>query len=334
MRASKSLSVLARPPVRLAVMLIAALAATAASAVAVPGLYEATVSGEAADASKSAEEALRLVAVKLTGRRSAATDPGLGGLYGDARRYVQTLRSAGAGQVTVSFDPAALDAALVQAGQPLWSRERPATLVLLESERAGGTPLLAAPDASQRRVMEQAAGERGLPLVWPPAGMLEVSSAALQVPGAQRDAALLDVAHRYRAEAVLLGRMSGSEIVWSALGPGAGAVLGGDASQVVHELADHYAQTLATSATAGVTKSLVIVSGITDLKTYAATLAYLGALSDVRSVEVDEASANTVRYLVDFRGDSAALERALRLGGQLAAEPGTGDAALHFRRLP
>jgi uncharacterized protein len=319
MRALKSLPLLV-PSLAPAVLLAAVLAALPAHAVAVAGLYEATVAGDAADAGKSVEEALRQVAVKLTGRRSAGSDPALSALYGDARRYVQTLRSAGAGQVTVSFDPNALDAALVQAGQPLWSRERPATLVLLQGMRAGGTPMLAAPDASERRAMDQAATERGLPLVWPQPGSLE-SGRALEAAGPQRDAALLDIAHRNRAEAVLLGRMSGSEISWTALGPGGGTVVGGDPAQVVNQLADHYAQAMA-------------ISGITDLKAYAATLAYLSALSDVRSVAVDETSADTVRYSVSFRGDSAALDRALRLGGQLAAEPAAGDVTLRFRRLP
>ena len=102
----------------------------------------------------------------------------------------------------------------------------------------------------------------------------------------------------------------------------------------MNALADHYAQIMATSASAGITTSALVVSGITDLKAYAATLAYLSALSDVRSVAVDETNADTVRYSVSFRGDSAALERALRLGGQLAAEPAASDASLHFRRLP
>jgi len=333
MRASKSLPLLLRPSPMSAAILALLLAAPWAHGAAVAGLYEATVTGDASDASKSAEEALRQVAVKLTGRRSAGSDPALGALYGDARRYVQTLRSAGAGQVTVSFDPNALDAALVQAGQPLWSRERPSTLVLLLSTRAGGTAMLAAPDSNERRAMEQAASERGLPLVWPPSS-LDAASHALEQAGPQRDSALLDFAHRNRAESVLLGRMSGNEIIWSALGPGAGATLGGDPAQVVNQLADHYAQTMATSASAGITTSAVIISGISDLKAYAATLAYLSALSDVRSVAVDETNADTVRYSVSFRGDSAALERALRLGGQLAADPAAGDAILHFHRLP
>jgi uncharacterized protein len=334
MRTSQSLPLLVRPSLVSAAILVAALAAApAAHTAAVAGLYEATVTGDAADA-KSAEEALRQVAVRLTGRRSAGSDPALSALYGDARRYVQTLRSAGAGQVTVSFDPNALDAALVQAGQPLWSRERPATLVLLLGTRAGGGAMLAAPDSSERRAMEQAATERGVPLVWPQAGTLEGATRAMEQAGPQRDVALLDYAHRNRAEAVLLGRASGSEIAWSALGPGAGAALGGDPAQVVNQLADHYAQAMATSASAGITTSTVVIRGITDLKAYAATLAYLSAVSDVRSVAVDEANADTVRYSVSFRGDNAALDRALRLGGQLAAEPGSGDATLRFRRLP
>jgi len=93
-----------------------------AQAAPVPGLYEGTV--PATDRSPKGlamvyPEALRQVAVRVTGRPAAASDPVLAPLYADANRFVQTWRPAGTGQVAVGFDAQAVGAALVKAGQAL-----------------------------------------------------------------------------------------------------------------------------------------------------------------------------------------------------------------------
>src|SRR5271154_6336284 len=97
-------------------------------------LYQATVpSTEHCDTAQPAtlETAMKIVLVRVTGRRTADGDPALAPLLSNARHYVQQCRTAPGGQLWVAFDGGAIERWLTQNGQPLWGHERPATLVLL-----------------------------------------------------------------------------------------------------------------------------------------------------------------------------------------------------------
>jgi hypothetical protein len=72
--------------------------------------YQATVPlADRSEASQEAafEAALRIVLVKVTGRRGADQDPAFAPLIGSARRYVQQYRAAPDSQISVAFDGAA-----------------------------------------------------------------------------------------------------------------------------------------------------------------------------------------------------------------------------------
>ena len=322
---------------RLRVALLLGLLALAAPgfAAVVGGIYEVTVSGDAAEAQRAAEDALREVATRVTGRRAAGTDPALTGLYASARQYVQTLRAAGAGQVTVAFDPQAVDAALVRAGQPLWSRERPATLVVLLVDRPGGRTLLGATaDAEEKRAMDRAAQARGLPLVWPTLNSAGDAGAHAAEAQDGRLEALLEWARRSDADAVLVGRPAGAELTWTASGAAAAGPLSGSPAEVVQLLADRYAASFATASGAALTPTELTVSGIGDFKAYGTTLAYVSALTNVRAVSVEEVTGDAVRFLVSYRGDAASLYRTVSLGGKLLPDSAGGDGALRFHRPP
>jgi uncharacterized protein len=319
-----------------ALALSSALVLAPASAAVLTDLYEATVAGEAGDPQHAAEDALREVVTRVTGRRAAAGDPALAALIAGARDYVQTLRSAGPGQVAVAFDAQAVDEALMKAGQPLWSRERPTTLVVLVLERPGAARsiLTAQGEAEERRQMERAALARGLPLLWP--AFADPVETAKHTGEAQdgRSAALLELARRMDAEAVLVGRQVGAQYQWSAAGSAAAGPLAGSPAEVVQLLADRYAANFATAAGAAFAATELVVSGIADYKAYGATLAYLSGLTNVKSVGVLEVSGDTVRFLVSYRGDPAALYRSVTLGGKLLPDANETEAALRFHRLP
>ena len=115
------------------------------------------------------EAALKIVLVRVTGRRAAAEDPALAPLVGNARRYVQQYRAAPDNQLLVAFDSAAIDRWLTQNDQPIWGRERPSTYVWLAVQTApeSGT-VIASEDASElKSAIDAAALERGTPVLWP-----------------------------------------------------------------------------------------------------------------------------------------------------------------------
>lgn len=321
-----------RSAVACALIAVAALVPAARAPGAVPpGLYQATVAGDASEAGRAAavSDALRQVVVRVTGRRTAASDAALAGLYAEARRYALAFTSGVAGQLTIGFDPDALDAALVGAGQPLWPRDRPATLVLLVSEGVGPARTLAA-DPGARREIERAAQLRGLPLVWP--GPLEAAVEQQRVADALagRLEPLQALALGLGAEGVLVRRSATPAPAWSWLGPAGPGTITATATDAIDALADRYAAQYAARE-AGSGRVGVVVRGVRDLNDYARVLAALAALATVRGVEVYEAEGETLRLRVGFRGEPDGLRAALLQSDRLSAdEPPLAEGELRF----
>src|SRR6202035_1264085 len=165
-----------RPAVILCLSLAALCIGDASAALTRAELYQATA--PLADRSEAAQTeafqtAMKVVLVRVTGRRSAEDDPALSPLVGNARRYVQQYRGAPDGQVWVSFDGPAIERWLTQNGQPLWGHERPTTFVWLTAQTGpqSGTVVTAEDTSELKTAIDAAAALRGLPLSLPrPAG--------------------------------------------------------------------------------------------------------------------------------------------------------------------
>jgi hypothetical protein len=309
------------------------LPASRAEAIAVPGLYEGTVPGTASEQDRSqdrapdraslADAALRQVVVRLTGRGADASDPALAALYSAASRYVQTIRTVAGDQVVVGFDPAALDAALLRAGRPVWSRDRPLTLAVVVVERTGQPPTLAdASDGEELRAIERAALLRGVPLVWP--GALDAVNARERIDDvlAGRGDALLEFARRYDAAGVLYGRVSPGGARWSWVLPvGAGGVTGAVADGV-DGVAERYAQAFTVGQGGAVALLPIVVTEAHGLAGFAAARSALEAVPNVRGVQLEQAAADVLTFRVNFRGDPDALRRAVASTGRLQAQEG------------
>jgi hypothetical protein len=304
----------------------------------VEGLYEGTVAGDLTEAGRAAAaaEALRQVVVRLTGHRSAASDPALAPLYSDAAMLVQTFRSGAAGQVVVAFDSETLDSRLGKAGQRVWGRERPATLVVLVSGATGAPARLLSPAAVVlRKDLAATAQARGLPLAWPTGLPSGIEEARYQDALAARLDPLLDLARQYGAEGVLLGRtgLGGAPgTVWSYAGSAGDVVASGAGADVVQDLADRYGSQLASAPSEA--RLLAVVRGVRDLASYATAYAALAAIPNVRAVVLEEAGPTTLRFRLAFDGDPDALRRATRDSPRLQlddAAPAGGGLALVLR---
>jgi hypothetical protein len=324
-------------PLACAAVVLLGLVGSVARAVPVPGLYEGTVPGVATESERAAlaNAALRQVVVRVTGRAGAAADPALAALYAGASRYVQTVRAVAGGQVAIGFDAAAVDAALVRAGLPLWSRDRPVTLAVLVVERPGQPPVLAdLVDADERRAVERAALLRGVPLAWPGAVDAATASALVKDAIAGRGDALLEFARRHDAAGVLYGRLApGAPVRWSWLLPfGGGATDGGPADGVA-AIADRYAQ--AETAGQGGTIALlpIVVTGARGLPGLAAARTALEAVPYVRAVQLERATGDALTFRVNFRGELDALRRAVAATGRLTAQEGE-PGELRFALTP
>ena len=274
----------------LAAVLAALLLLLAAAGVrAEVALYEVLVplAGTSAEDRKAGlAEAMRAVAVKVSGRREAADSATFAGA--DPARYVQRYSTTPDRMLKVGFDAAAVDRLLQQAGLPFWPAERPLTLV--------DAPL---PDPA---VLEAAAQWRGLPIAW---------GGAAPVAGASR--------------AILKGVPNGAGYAWSFTYAGRTVQAEGTALDGVNLAADTLAAMFAPSSTRTTTSLVLRVGGMDGLSGYAGLLAYLRSLSLVSDLQVEGLEGSVVTVRMTVRGDRELLARVAALDGRLQPAPPVAD---------
>jgi uncharacterized protein len=261
-------------------------------------LYEVTVplrgAGEAERAAAFAE-AIKAVAVRVSGRRDAAANATV--TVADPARHVQRYSGGTDRTLTVGFDGASVDRLLQQAGLTFWAAERPLTLVDVSTDERS-----AAIDAAQWR---------GLPIAWQ-AGAVAIGP----------------------AQAVLRGTPSGAQFDWSFSHAGETVQARGSLADGIHLAADTLAVRYAPPSSRGTSNLVLRVSGMDDVRQYAGVLAYLGSLSLVRSVAVEALEGDVLRLRLSVRGDRELLGRIAALDGKLEpvardAEP-PADADFSF----
>lgn len=200
----------AKSLVREALLLVACAALPAAAWAARPvPVFQVDVAGQSAPA---LQQAMRDALVRATGRRESASDPAFGGLIADAPKYVQSYDRGAQGEMQVVFNAVAVDKAIAAADRSVWDpSRRPFTLVVLYPT----------PDQSDQAAdqagLEQAASQRGLPISVVPLPVSDGSGNLLP-----REA-LLEMAHRYGAEQLLVGRPPAATVTSAPPAPGNGA---------------------------------------------------------------------------------------------------------------
>jgi hypothetical protein len=301
-------------------------------------LFQATVPlVDRSDAAQSAafQNALKVVLVRVTGRRTADGDPAFSPLVGNARRYVQQYRTAPDNQLWVAFDGAAIERWLTQNGEPLWGQERPITLVLL-SEQTGpqsGTVVTAEDTSELKLAIDAAALLRGVPLVWPSAADLAKYHLDYATLNGLSAAGLSEIARGKGADGALLGRASNStaaaSVRWSELFQDHSSEFSGPL-EGVNRAADTYAALFAASGSLAPID--VEVSGVTELKDYADVQSYLESLTFVSHVGVQALSGDVVTFRLSSRGGVEPLQHAVALNGKLQSLP-AGDNGLQRFKL-
>jgi hypothetical protein len=233
-------------------------------------------------------EAMRAVAVRVSGRREAAANATV--TAADPARHVQRYTSGSDKTLTVGFDGASVDRLLQQAGLTFWAAERPLTLVdVATADR------VAAVDAAQWR---------GLPIAW------QAGAAAIGP-----------------AQAVLKGTPNGPQFDWSFSHAGETVQARGSLADGIHLAADTLAARYAPPSSRGNSSLVLRVAGMGDVRMYTGALAYLDSLSLVRSVAVEALEGDVVRLRVVVRGDRELLGRIAALEAKLQPAARGADAA-------
>jgi len=280
----------------------------------------------AADRTSAIGDALRIAAVRASGRREAASNPVVVAAAADPAGYVQQYSTTTDRMLKVGFDAGSMEQMLQKAGLPLWPTERPTTLVVLfiPTIAAGSRAVLASEHPPERAEAERAAQVRGVPIAWPQQ-VLEPA----QVRGRAPDGP---------AAAVLIGSGAGAQMDWTFSHSALAAQGQGGVAAGIDLVADTLAARYAPASTRDLAVQTVRVGGVTDLGAYAGLLAYLRSLSLVRGVAVDELGGGTVRLKLSLRGDVELLRRIAALDAHLVAtaraEAADADAGTDFTWQP
>jgi hypothetical protein len=287
--------------------------------VSVPDLYDAAQPVESSQDAAFAE-ALKTVLVRVSGQRDAPAR--LGAALGNPRQFVQRFGVTADNVLEVGFDDVSIDQLLLDAGLPIWGRERPLTLVVLKLEELGGGWSSAeSPPLDQARIAN-AARARGVPLMW---ASIDAQDQSLLSAAVGSSSGLLQIAQRYGANAILLGEgRRDASIRWTLASPDGVAQAGGALEDGAHLAADTFAQVFATAGSSLIHVSIE-VAGISDLHAYAATTNYLEGMTLVRHLAVEQVVGDTVRFRLAVRGDAATLRRAIALDDRLVSLASVGS---------
>jgi hypothetical protein len=289
-------------------------------------LYQAAVPlkglGEAERAAGFGE-ALKVAAVRASGRREAGSAPVVAAAAADPTSYVQQYSTTADRMLKVGFDAAAIERLLQQAGLPLWPAERPVTRVLLfvPTVAGGARAVLAAERPAERIEIERAAQLRGVPLEWP-RETVDPASARAQVAAAGAGFAVL---------------AGSAQAGWTFGHAGQVGSTQGSPTAGLHLAADSLAARYAPASTRGRNVVEVRIGGLQGVGDYAALTRYLDGLSLVRSVEVAGLSGDSARLALAVRGDLELLRRIFALDGRLvpaAQDDPTGAATADFTWQP
>jgi hypothetical protein len=326
-----------RPAVILCLSVAALCLSNAGLALTRAELYQA--SAPMADRSEAAQTeafqtAMKIVLVRVTGRRSAEDDTALGPLIANARRYVQQYRGAPDGQVWVSFDGPAIERWLTQNGQPLWGHERPTTFVWLTAQTGpqSGTVITADDTSELKTAIDAAAAFRGVPLLWPSAA--EVQKNRLDYAGVSGAApsTLADMGRRLGGEGILIGRANSNggsaNVRWTHLFQDRSSEFSG-ALEGVNRTADLYAGLFAVSG--NLVPIDIEVSGVGDLREYASVQTYLESLTFISHVSEVALTGDTIRFRLATRGGAESLQRTLSLNGRLQPIAAGDNGILRFQ---
>jgi hypothetical protein len=309
-------------------------------------LYSETVEAQGKDYQarlNAYKQALAQVLVRATGRRDIGGDPALVTVLDDANQLVLQYRFLEDGRLLVSFDGPAIEHLLSRLGLPLWSRERPRTLVWLAMDNgAGARTLVGGEQAEQARdFLLDLAQQRGLPLIFPIMDSVDMASVPFsEIWGGFYDKALA-ASERYQPDAVLIGRALRDstgrwEVRWNLKFSDQVYEFSGTIDDGVEVTADWFAQQFSVMPGLEPTLVRLIVSGIEGVDRYAQVQAYLGDLSMVDRVEVLQASADSVEFGLSLRSELDVLERAMALNRELIEVTGmylggTPQATLYYR---
>ena len=334
-------------------MLLLVVVAAPVWAVEVASLYTAQVPLDSEEANPRAaayEMALADVLLRVSGSELANDPEMIQLLFPEPGSYIVQFRPGDEDTLWVSFDGDAIERVLRQAGQTVWSSDRPLTLVWLAVDWGQGEREIVAADDPARsrdearsidrnRLLRQrvldVAERRGLPVAFPLLDTIDLQSVSFSDIWGGFDDALIDASERYEADAVLVGRVRPATAVrnrWSFYLGGEERSWTGEPELVINSVADLLAAEFAISGSAVPETVELAVAGIGSVESFGTVENLLGDLPVVERLSIVEVDGDRVRFRVTAVGGVDRLRRALRFSDLI--EQNGGDQALEFFYSP
>ena len=263
----------------------------------------------------------------------------------------------------IVFDDEAIERLLHEQGLPVWGTLRPTLLVLFAIDDGGQRRVLAAEDETTDDlpgVVSEVGRRRALPVILP---LLDIEDQqVMRFSDVWGDFAgpLRQVAGRYRAGALLVGRAYREELPgqpgqwrmrWSLYGDdetvdhwqARGETLATGLGEALDEAVDRLGRWNARALTAQTrTQTLVRVHDVRAIGDFARVMSYLASIEIVDDVHLVSVSGELVECRLAFKGGRDYLRKIIAYGDTLAAarDAGAGprardaDEALNLRLLP
>ena len=320
----------------------ALLLAFAAQAETVNNLYEAEipVMGQSGEARAEAiQDAFARVVVRVSGDPGLMNNPEIDQLLKRASSYVQQYRYRMLEQeasdeadrlLWVRFDERAVNRLLRQSGVPVWGVTRPSVLVWLGEERGASRSLVSLErQGGLKSVLQNVAGDRGLPLVLPLMDVQDRNALPVSDLWGGFESDIRRASRRYLPDVILVGRLSdrGGEWWgewslylpdtvnrWQTRADSKQALAAGGLQQAADALALRFAPQQVNEQSASMR---IRIHGLARLSDYALVRDYLQSLAMIEQLDLLSAEAETVSFLARIQGGRQVLERGIQLGAVL-----------------
>ncbi|MDP7146666.1 MAG: DUF2066 domain-containing protein [Pseudomonadales bacterium] len=249
--------------------------------------------------------------------------------------------------VRIHFEPSSVAKLLRTAGYPVWGNNRPSVLIWLVVQTDSGRMILNEADSSDvAQTLVAEAKRRGLPLMFPLLDLEDKSNISVTVVWGQFHNQIEAASSRYRADSILSGRIyQGQDGEW--LGRWSWQIddqwISFDSLQIhlsdllgeaIDRLADKLAARYGIASSRG--SVWLRVEAVEDLDDYVQLSRYLGDLTSVLDVFVEEVSGSEILYRLSTEGRVQQLVELIELDQKLfllASGDGRDSKILHFRWL-
>lgn len=331
-------------------------------AASVTGLYAGRVAvadQSPAELQRAAREGLSQVVVRLCGRQSALESPVLKPELERADQWLTKFSyeqqpatapsDAPQTWLVMAFDPEQVKGMLSRAGLPLWGESRPAVLVWVVQDGSPRQLASAQTLAGPYQALQEAAAQRGLPLLQPMADLEDETALPAETAWNFDAATIAAASARYRADAQLVARVkqeaedrwSGEWLLLSRGAPVQQAAAGTPAefmaagvALAAEQLSARYTVVPEATPAANSGVSELEVSGISRLQDQQALMKQLARTSGLKDVFIHRVEGDRVWLRFGFAGSREQLIELLSLGGslqpELAADGSQSTSALRY----